>query len=146
MSDDHRTAWDRDNRIENFAAELTRAAYPLMLRRGLRDSWLKVELALWRALAETVGQWAREQPPAAPSGEFDAWREGFLAVLTARASSIALRDGVEGPLLELELSLYTAFRLVIARRSRSGNVLDVSGDGTAGERLTALDRESSRSR
>src|ERR1700722_11764187 len=31
MSDNQRTAWDRDTRIENFAAELTRAVYPIVL-------------------------------------------------------------------------------------------------------------------
>ena len=53
MSDNHRTARDRDTLLENFAAELTRAVYPLVLRRGPKDSWLKMELGLWRALAET---------------------------------------------------------------------------------------------
>lgn len=108
----------RDTRIENFAAELTRAVYPLVLRRGLKDSWVKVELGLWRALAETVKKWAQQRPPAASSDEFEAWREGLLVDLTESAFYIALRNGVKGSLLELELGLYRAVRLVTRRYSR----------------------------
>ena len=118
MSDNHRTACDRDRRIENFAAELTCAVYPLVLRRGLKDSWLKVELGLWRALAETVRKWARQQPAAVPSDEFEAWREGLVVDLTESAFSIALKNGIKGSLLDLELALYRAVRLVTRRYSR----------------------------
>ncbi|HVS39359.1 MAG TPA: hypothetical protein VMS17_27625 [Gemmataceae bacterium] len=117
LNDTHAAARDRDDRLEDFAAELTSAVYPLVLRRGPKDSWVHVQLALWRALAETVEKWAWE-PPARASREFDAWREGFLEALTERAFSIALANGIEGPLLELELALYRAFRLVMRRRSR----------------------------
>jgi hypothetical protein len=117
MNDIRDTAQDRDARLDDFAAELTRAVYPLVLRRGPKDSWVQVQLALWRALAETVEKWAWE-PPAASSAEFDAWREGFLEALTDRAFSIALDNGIEGSLLTLELGLYRAFRLVMRRRSR----------------------------
>jgi hypothetical protein len=116
--DAHDAARARDLRLENFAAELTRAVYPLVLRRGPKQAWIHVELALWRALAETVEQWA-SGPPAESPGEFDAWREGFLEALTERAFSIALDHGIEGPLLELELGLYRAFRLVMRRRGRN---------------------------
>ena len=117
MHDSHDAARDRDVRLENFAAELTRAVYPLVLRRGPKHPWITVELTLWRALAETVEKWAGG-PSAASSGEFDAWREGFLEALTDRAFCIALDHGIEGPLLQLELGLYRAFRLVMRRRSR----------------------------
>jgi hypothetical protein len=118
MSDNHHTAWDRDTRIENFAAELTRAVYPLVLRRGLKGSWLKVELGLWRALAETAQKWDRQQPAAASSDEFEDWREGIVVDLTDSAFYIALKNGIKGPLIELALGLYRAVRLVIRRRSR----------------------------
>jgi hypothetical protein len=113
----HDVARARDVRLENFAAELTGAVYPLVLRRGPKHAWIHVELALWRALAETVEKWTSE-PPADSPGEFDAWREGFLEALTERAFSIALDHGIEGPLLELELGLYRAFRFVMRRRGR----------------------------
>jgi hypothetical protein len=113
MSDNHRTAWDRDTRLEDFAAELTSAVYPLVLRRGPRASWLKVELGLWRALAGTVKRWARRRPPAADSEEFEAWRQGLLLDLTKRAFSIARKSGIQGPLLEVELGVYGAVHLAM---------------------------------
>ena len=117
MNDIPDTARDRDTRIENFAAELTCAIYPLVLRRGLKDSWIKVELGLWRALAETVERWAQQRPAAAPADEFEAWRESLLVGLTESAFYLALRNGTNGPLLELELSLYRVFRRTIRRRT-----------------------------
>jgi hypothetical protein len=117
MNDIHDAGRGRDIRLANFAAELTSAVYPLVLRRGPKNSWVQVELALWRALAETVEKWTSE-PPADSPGELGAWREGFLEALTERAFSIALDHGIEGPLLELELGLYRAFRFVMRRRGR----------------------------
>jgi hypothetical protein len=117
MNDIPATARDRGNRLENFAAELTSAVYPLVLRRGPKDSWLKVELGLWRALAETVQKWARQRPAAASSDQFEAWREALLVDLTESAFYIALKNGAQGPLLDLELDLYQAVRLVTRRYS-----------------------------
>jgi hypothetical protein len=117
MNDIHEPARDHDTRLEDFAAELTRAVYPIMLRRGLKDSWLKVELGLWRALAETVKMRARQRLPAS-SEEFEAWREGLIVDLTESAFYIALKNGIKGSLLDLELCLYRALRLVARRYSR----------------------------
>ena len=117
MSDNPGAASNRDSLLENFAAELTSAAYPITLRYGIGSSWLKVELGLWRALAETVKKWARDRPPAGSSDEFEVWRQGFLMDLTEGAFYIAVRHGIQGSLLGVELDLYRAFRLVIRRRS-----------------------------
>jgi len=117
MSDNPGATCNRDTLLENFAAELTSAVYPLVLRRGLKDSWIKVELSLWRALAETVKRWARQRSAAAPSDEFEAWREGLLVDLAGAALSIAVQNGVQGSLLDLELGLYRAVRLVTRRYS-----------------------------
>jgi hypothetical protein len=54
MSDNHGAPCTRDPQLENIAAELTSAVYPLVLRHGFLASWLDLELGLWRALAETV--------------------------------------------------------------------------------------------
>jgi hypothetical protein len=54
MSDNHYAPCTRNPQLENIAAELTGAIYPLVLRHGLRVSWLDLELGLWWALAETV--------------------------------------------------------------------------------------------
>jgi hypothetical protein len=117
MNDIRRTARDRDILLENFAAELTSIAYPLVLRQEPKDWWIKVEIALWRARTETAEKWARELTLAASSAEFDAWREGFVADVTERVSSIALESGIEVRLLELEAGLAGAFRRVIGWRS-----------------------------
>jgi hypothetical protein len=118
MSDNHGALCDRDTMLENFAAELTCAAYPIALRHGMAGSWIKVELGLWRALAETVKKWAGEKPLAGPSDEFKAWREGLVVDLTEGAFYIAVKHGIKGSLLKVELDLYRAFRLVIRRRYR----------------------------
>jgi hypothetical protein len=97
MSGDHHTHADRDLRLENFAAELTSAVYPLVLGREPKESWLNVELRLWRALRETVTKWARRKPSPASSDEFGVWREGLLIALTESAISIALTSGIKGP-------------------------------------------------
>jgi hypothetical protein len=118
MKDISDTARDRDIRVEDFAAELTSAVYPLVLRRRPKDSWLKVELGLWRALAETVKRWARRRPAAASADELEAWREGLLLDLTESAFHIAQTNGITGSLSGLELCLYRAVRLVTRRYSR----------------------------
>lgn len=49
-----RTEHERDLALEDFAAELTEAAYPVILRQQPKGSWLDLELDLWRVLGETV--------------------------------------------------------------------------------------------
>jgi hypothetical protein len=102
--------------LENCAAQLTRAVYPIALARGLKRSWIDLELDLWRALAKTVNKWSRERPYPAPSSAFKTWREGLLAELTESAFYVAVKNGIEGPLLEVELDLYRAFSLMFGRR------------------------------
>jgi len=45
---------DRDAFLEDLAAELTNAAYPVVLRHGVGENWLDLELDLWKAMTETV--------------------------------------------------------------------------------------------
>ena len=54
------TARDRDVVLENFAAELTEAAYPVALRYGVVGSSIDLELDLWRVFVERVKQWRRD--------------------------------------------------------------------------------------
>jgi hypothetical protein len=61
MSDNHGAVCNRDILLENFAAELTSAAYAVALRHGVEDKWLDLELELWEALQEMVKK--REQEP-----------------------------------------------------------------------------------
>jgi hypothetical protein len=58
------TAGEWNALLDTFAAELTDAAYPVALRHGSGDSWVDLELDLWRVLAETVKRWGRELPRA----------------------------------------------------------------------------------
>jgi hypothetical protein len=54
----------RDTFLDNLGAELTEAAYPVMLRHGAVDSWLDLQLELWKVLDETVKKWDQEWPSA----------------------------------------------------------------------------------
>ena len=54
------TASDLEIRLEEFAAELTEAAYAVALQHGARDKWLDLQLELWKALKETVKKWEQE--------------------------------------------------------------------------------------
>jgi len=40
--------------IETVAAMLTEAVYPVALRHGTMDSWIDLELELWKVLTETL--------------------------------------------------------------------------------------------
>jgi hypothetical protein len=70
------TGGDRDALLDNFAAELTRAAYGVALRHGTAGTWLDLELDLWRALADTVKQWGRESPPGSEAAIVCDWAGG----------------------------------------------------------------------
>jgi hypothetical protein len=63
MNDSVRASADGDALVDNFAAELTRAAYHVALRHGAAGLWLDLQLDLWRAVAATVKQWRNEVIP-----------------------------------------------------------------------------------
>src|SRR5262245_30250364 len=106
----------RNARLEHLAAELTSAAYPIALRHGFTSSWIKVELSLWRTLTHTIKKWAEERPLAGSPDELKVWRMGMLVDLTQNAFYVALKHGIKGSLLEVELGLYRVFRSLIGRR------------------------------
>jgi hypothetical protein len=54
----------RDSFLEDFGAELTEAAYPVMLRHGAVDNWLDLELELWKVLKEIAKKRDQEWPSA----------------------------------------------------------------------------------
>ena len=62
MGDDDSASGNRETLLENFAAELTSAAYAVALRHGVEDKWLDLELELWEALKEAVKKWGQEPP------------------------------------------------------------------------------------
>ena len=94
-----------------FAAELTSAVYALVLRRRPGSSWLDVELDLWKALTRTVKTWCRQRAAASSADELEGWREGLLADLTDSVLSVALKTGITGSLLDLQLTMYRTVRL-----------------------------------
>ena len=63
MKDNRNTACDQDILLEDFTAELTRAAYAVALRHGWGDLWLDLELDLWQAPADTVKEPGRKPSP-----------------------------------------------------------------------------------
>jgi hypothetical protein len=58
------TVGELDTDMEDFAAELAEAVYPIVLRNASVENWLDLELELWRVLRKTVGKWAQEWPQA----------------------------------------------------------------------------------
>jgi hypothetical protein len=62
MSGNHGGSHNRDTLLENFAAELTTAAYAVALRHGVEDGWLDLELELWEVLKQTVKKSGQEPP------------------------------------------------------------------------------------
>jgi hypothetical protein len=55
---------DEDAALEDFAAKLAEAAYPVVLRHGGAGNWLALELELWHAMRKTVVKWAQDWPQA----------------------------------------------------------------------------------
>ena len=92
MSGNPGATFNRDTLLENFAAELTNAAYPIALRHGMRGSWIDLELGLWRVLAETVKRWGQESPSGSEADFVCDWVEG-----QSDAPHVDSRDGVGHP-------------------------------------------------
>jgi hypothetical protein len=75
MNNNTHDSADRDVLNDTFVARLARAAYEVALRHGGADTWLEVELDMWRALTAVVtasrfqtipSQSAIEQPSVMP--------------------------------------------------------------------------------
>ena len=61
--------------LDAFAAELSDAAYQIALRNGLADSWVDLELGLWRALAATVKNFGRRSLRPAQETELEVFED-----------------------------------------------------------------------
>jgi hypothetical protein len=107
--------------LTSFAADLTDAAYSVVLRHGICGSWINLQLDVWRVLAASITQTPRPESRSPSAAEFYAWRETFLSELTDVAYRTALQHGLQGPFLDVELDLHVALREVIERsRSHTG--------------------------
>jgi hypothetical protein len=49
---------DLDLTLQNFAAVLVEAVYPVALQHEGVDSWVELELDLWKVLTETLNGWS----------------------------------------------------------------------------------------
>jgi hypothetical protein len=78
-NNDQGRTWGQVARAENLAAELTNAVYPLLLRRGLKGSWLNTELIVWKRLTRTITRWIAERPRVTTARELEVLRERLLA-------------------------------------------------------------------
>jgi hypothetical protein len=54
MNDNRAVVRNSDQPLEALAAELTAAAFDVVLRHGHGSKWLDLELELWRVLTATV--------------------------------------------------------------------------------------------
>jgi hypothetical protein len=73
--------------IETVAARLTEAVYPVALRYATVDSWVDLELELWKVLTETLqrmGTDCSELPQRKPTLEADAVSGFFSSDKTFR--------------------------------------------------------------
>lgn len=68
----------RDRFLEFLAAELTSAAYPVMLRHGVGGKWLELELDLWKAMTESVRKLKPEVLQGASEAHFPPLVSDFL--------------------------------------------------------------------
>lgn len=109
------TAVDGDCQLEDLAAALTLAAYPLLLRCGLTASWVRVQLALWQAMRGAVNEWGRKRPAPGSVEQFRAWRAAFVADLTFRTLSVARQGGINGSMSGLATALPQTCRLALRR-------------------------------
>jgi hypothetical protein len=100
---------------EKFAAELAGAAYPVVLEHGVKGPWVDVELDLWRAIQGVLRQELRPSMGPDAAVETCMAREEVLAAVSDAAYRAALRHGISGPFLELELHLWHAIGKVIPR-------------------------------
>jgi hypothetical protein len=121
MTLDNSTEFDAGHVLTSFAADLTDAAYSVVLRHGIGGSWIDLQLDVWRVLAASITEAPRPESRSPSPGEFYAWRELFLSELTDAAYRTALYHGLHGPFLDVELDLHIALREVIERsRSSTG--------------------------
>jgi hypothetical protein len=81
-------ACDPDILLEDFTAELTSAAYAVVLRHGGGNQWLDLELELWRVLTDTVQKWRRGSPPRSEGAFVCDWAGG-----QSEAGQGGVRDG-----------------------------------------------------
>jgi hypothetical protein len=95
-------------RAEALLGDLTDAAYPVLVRHGVRGSSVELEVEVGQAVEEAL---TRRQDGPAP--HCLAWPD-LLAEVTRAAYEVALRRGFPRPFPDLELGLWRAVRRAVA--------------------------------
>jgi hypothetical protein len=57
MNGNDRNSHDRERLVDTLTAKLTEAAYGVALQHERPNSWIDLELALWRAMGDAVRRW-----------------------------------------------------------------------------------------
>jgi hypothetical protein len=107
-----------DDFLEQFAATLAAAVYPVALRQRTGESWLDLEINLWTALADTAQQWGRELRRIGSSSDFDLLWGIFLVEMTGKAFNVAIGQGRNGLSREMQVALYQDLRAAIEEVGR----------------------------
>jgi hypothetical protein len=104
---------ENNQNVELLAAELTSAAYPVLLRGGVAHSWIDLELGLWKAMTKSLRVWARDLQISQGLDNLKSGRHDLVAGLIDDAVLVAREQGIYEPLIEMRLGLREAFRSTI---------------------------------
>jgi hypothetical protein len=148
MTIESSSSHDSASALTSFAADLTDAAYSVMLQHRIRGSWIDLQLDVWRVLAMSIARTQGLSSRFISAAEFLEWREAFVSELTDVAYRTALRYGVQGPFLDIELELHVALREAV-ERARSGSglrcILAPGARAVADAVLSRLEHQAGRS-
>src|SRR5215467_7704137 len=70
MTLDSSTEFDAGHVLTSFAADLTDAAYSVVLRHGIGGSWIDLQLDVWRVLAASITETPRPESRSPAPAEF----------------------------------------------------------------------------
>src|SRR5436309_433387 len=96
-------------RREALASELAEATLRAVAPQGVRAPSIDLEIRLWKALGQTLGQLASDPTPNRDGCE------DRLAKLALTAYEAALAQGIQGSFVDLEPRIWRELRQVIRR-------------------------------
>jgi hypothetical protein len=85
--------------LEECAAELTEAAFPVAANHGMHGYSVDLELQVWKAIEKALNK-----------ENLRPGRDEVLAHASDAIYRVALANGLDGPFLDLELELWHALR------------------------------------
>lgn len=96
--------------LERMIGKLTDAALEVILRQGVRQTSVEIELALWKSLGELLEAVRRESAIRA---------DDVAARLATTAYQVALAHHPRGTFLDLEVGLWQRLRRVLRDAAKS---------------------------